>query len=137
MQRYLAQAFSSEIQRNELSHPSRAAWIAFDPHDQAIGYAMLRRDSVANGLTAVRPAEVERIYVESVWHGRGVGKALMLACFHQAHTWECDAIWLGVWERNPRAIAFYEKSGFQAMGQQTFVLGRDVQNDIVMARPLG
>ena len=47
-----------------------------------------------------------------------------------------DLIWLGVWEQNPRAIAFYTKWGFVEVGAQTFRLGSDLQRDLVMAREL-
>jgi len=83
-----------------------------------------------------RSAEIQRIYADRAWHGRGVGETLMRACIDQAREWQCDVIWLGVWERNPRAIAFYEKTGFQRVGRQMFVLGRDVQFDLVMSRRL-
>jgi ribosomal protein S18 acetylase RimI-like enzyme len=45
-----------------------------------------------------------------------------------------DAVWLGVWEHNPRAISFYRKFGFVEAGEQTFHPGRDPQRDIVMVR---
>jgi diamine N-acetyltransferase len=60
----------------------------------------------------------------------------MKACVEQARAWGCDALWLAVWERNPRAIAFYEKSGFRKVGRQTFLLGHDVQHDDVMEQSL-
>jgi ribosomal protein S18 acetylase RimI-like enzyme len=77
-----------------------------------------------------------RIYADREWHGRGVAAALMRACVAQARDWRCDVVWLGVWEDNPRAIAFYEKTGFRAVGRQTFLLGSDVQHDLVMSLPL-
>jgi ribosomal protein S18 acetylase RimI-like enzyme len=43
-------------------------------------------------------------------------------------------IWLDVWERNARAIAFYQKWGFAVVGTQTFQLGSDLQNDLLMQR---
>jgi ribosomal protein S18 acetylase RimI-like enzyme len=60
----------------------------------------------------------------------------MDTCIAQARAWECDVIWLAVWEKNPRAIAFYEKKGFRKVGRQTFQLGSDIQHDHVMARNL-
>ena len=45
-------------------------------------------------------------------------------------------LWLGVWERNPRAIAFYRKAGYVDVGAQVFVLGTDPQTDRIMTRPL-
>ena len=60
----------------------------------------------------------------------------MRACFERATALGCDVIWLGVWERNPRAIAFYEKMGFATVGGHSFMLGRDLQHDLVMSRAL-
>jgi GNAT superfamily N-acetyltransferase len=136
MRFYLARAFSPETQRAELADPDRAVWIAEDSASVPIGFAQLKRGKSGPGVTDSQPAEVERIYADQAWHGRGVGAALMQACVDQARTWHCGVIWLGVWERNPRAIAFYAKAGFTAVGRQTFLLGNDVQHDLVMARAI-
>lgn len=136
MQAYLAGAFSVERQSEELADGNRAAWIAENELGEPLGYALLRRGSRAEGVVADRPAEVQRIYSVREWHGRGVGGMLMSACLDQARAWGCDVLWLAVWERNPRAIAFYEKSGFHQVGRTTFKLGNDVQFDHVMARSL-
>lgn len=45
-------------------------------------------------------------------------------------------LWLGVWERNPRAIAFYERWGFATVGSHVFRLGSDDQTDLIMERPV-
>ena len=130
---YLAGAFSIDLEREMLADPNRVAWIAEDAGNAAIGYAVLRRRSSASGVPGNKPAEVQRIYSERAWHGHGVGEALMQACIDQARAWHCDVLWLGVWEQNPRAIAFYEKKGFRKVGRQTFMLGSDPQQDRVMA----
>ncbi|HEV8235545.1 MAG TPA: GNAT family N-acetyltransferase [Gemmatimonadaceae bacterium] len=136
MRSYLASAFSEERQLAELADASRVIWIALDPSDRPIGYVTMRRGTRTDGIGGDHPAEVQRIYADRGWHGRGTGAALMAACVEQARAWGCDVLWLAVWERNPRAIAFYEKKGFRKVGRQTFVLGRDIQHDHVMARSL-
>jgi GNAT superfamily N-acetyltransferase len=136
MRAYLAGAFSEEQQSVELADETRSAWLALDPDGRPIGYALMRRGSRSGGIVAERPAEVQRIYADQNWHGRGTGAALMSACADQARAWGCDVLWLAVWERNPRAIAFYEKTGFRKVGRQTFVLGNDLQYDDVMARSI-
>ena len=136
MRMYLATAFSRSAQVEELSDPTRVVWIAEDDDGTPIGYAMVRRGGEGPGVGGARPAEVQRLYTDRAWHGRGVGATLMLACVDQARAWASDVIWLAVWEKNQRAIAFYEKTGFKTVGRQTFVLGRDVQYDLVMARGL-
>jgi ribosomal protein S18 acetylase RimI-like enzyme len=136
MAAYLPTAFSIERVTEVLGDPQLATWIAEDAERASIGYAVLRRASTADGVIAARPAEVQRIYADQAWHGRGIGDALMRACVDRARAWHCDVLWLGVWEENPRAIAFYEKKGFRKVGRQTFLLGQDLQHDYVMALPL-
>jgi ribosomal protein S18 acetylase RimI-like enzyme len=60
----------------------------------------------------------------------------MQAALKRAQSLGCDVVWLGVWDRNERAIEFYRKWGFEEFGDQPFQLGIDVQNDLLMARPV-
>jgi diamine N-acetyltransferase len=129
---FLADTYSTDLQLAELADDDRAVWVA-EAGGNAVGYAMLRRGSSSPHVEATCPAEVQRIYADRAWLGRGVGKSLLDACLEQARAWGCDAVWLGVWERNPRAIAFYEKRGFRRVGEQRFVVGTDSQRDHVMA----
>jgi len=135
MREYLARNFTPETQDAELRDPSRSIWIA-EAAGVPIGYAVLKRGTTADGIRAKQPAEVQRIYVDRKWHGAGVAARLLETCVEHALAWGSDAIWLGVWENNPRAIAFYRKHGFRDVGRQTFILGRDVQHDLVMLRAL-
>src|SRR4051812_48293102 len=136
MAAYLAQTFRPDLQSAELGDEACRVWIAEDDGGAAMGYAMLWRDSRTDSVDARLPAEVQRIYVDRALHGQRVGDALMRTCMEQAIEWGCDVLWLAVWQRNPRAIAFYEKSGFRRVGVKTFQLGSDVQHDYVMARNL-
>jgi ribosomal protein S18 acetylase RimI-like enzyme len=136
MRDYLASSFSAEIQAAELMDADRATFIAVDSDGIAIGYVMVRRNRPAPGVVGASPGELQRIYVDKPWHGRGVADALMSRSIEQARAWECDVFWLGVWQRNPRAISFYQRSGFQTVGVQTFAVGRDIQHDFVMALSL-
>jgi diamine N-acetyltransferase len=135
MRAYVSHAFSVESELAALRDANCAVWIV-DAMPSAMGYAMMYRGSTASGVVAKRPAELQRIYVDSGLHGLGVGDALMRTCVEHARGWHSDVIWLGVWERNPRAIAFYQKAGFRVVGRQSFQLGTDLQQDFVMARPL-
>jgi len=136
MHEYVSAAFTRERQLEELADPDRVAWLAVADGREPVGFAMVRRGSAADGVAASTPVEVERIYVDRTCHGIGVGRRLMEACVAQARAWKADVLWLGVWERNPRAISFYEKGGFRTVGSHTFLLGTDEQRDIVMARLL-
>jgi ribosomal protein S18 acetylase RimI-like enzyme len=41
-------------------------------------------------------------------------------------------IWLGVWEKNERAINFYKKNGFVTFDTHIFKLGNEAQTDYMM-----
>jgi diamine N-acetyltransferase len=135
MRTYLQAAFSKDAQRAELADETRVTWLLNDASG-AVGYAMLRRGSRVKNIVAANPAELQRIYVDKTWHGRGAADMLMNQSVDQARAWGCDVLWLGVWQENPRAIAFYKRSGFTTVGTETFTLGRDVQHDFVMVRPV-
>ena len=136
MRAYLATAFSVETQAAELSDPDRVTVLATSAEGDPIGYAMLKYRRDLESVAAVEPVELQRIYVDRRWHGRGVGNALMERCVTLARAAGAGAIWLGVWQENPRAIAFYRRLGFEVVGTQTFQLGTDRQEDFIMARSL-
>lgn len=128
--------YSDTLQAEEITHPQMATLLC-EEHGNLVGFAQVRWHRVHHGVVALAPGEVQRLYVERDWHGRGIAQALMQAALEVLAEQGCDVVWLGVWEHNPRAIAFYTTFGFVAVSEHTFTVGSDPQRDIVMARPLG
>ena len=135
MAAYLALHFSVAQQTAELAHPSSTFLIA-EVDGQAAGYAKLHAGEPPEDIEGALPIELVRLYVSHEWLGRGVGEALMHACIDEAHNAGHETLWLGVWERNARAQAFYRKWDFRAVGEHMFQLGEDMQRDILMERAL-
>src|SRR5687767_125081 len=135
MAAYLAESFNPARQTAELNDPASTFFIA-EVGGLAAGYAQLHAGEAAAGVEGPRPVELVRLYVSREWLGRGVGEALMRACVDAARRAGHGTIWLGVWERNGRAQAFYRKWGFRAVGEHIFPLGSDPQRDILMERAL-
>lgn len=133
---YMASAYSPELQAAELADAGVTFLIA-SSGSQPVGYVKLVEGTSAAGVTARNPIQVERFYADVPWIGRGVGGFMMEAVIARAAAGGRDAIWLAVWEHNVRAIAFYERWGFVVVGRQDFLLGSDLQNDLVMVRSLG
>jgi ribosomal protein S18 acetylase RimI-like enzyme len=133
MSAYLAASFSVEQQTAELAN-SDSTFLLAEVGGLATGYAKLHAGETADGVEGAKPVELVRLYVSREWLGRGIGEALMRACIDAAQQAGHDAIWLGVWERNGRALAFYRKWNFRAVGEHVFQLGSDGQRDIVMQR---
>ena len=135
MAAYLAASFSLARQTAELADPASTFFIA-EVGGRAAGYAHLHVGEPAEGVEGAKTVELVRMYVSREWHGRGVGEALMRACVDEARRAGHGIIWLGVWERNGRAQAFYRKWDFRSVGERVFQLGSDPQRDIVMERAL-
>jgi ribosomal protein S18 acetylase RimI-like enzyme len=141
MARYLAEAFTTERQTAEISDPAGIVLVAEHVGEldqtELVGYAHLVEGPPPAVVKGPAPMELKRIYVARAWHGRGVAHALMAACLEAARSRGIQTLWLGVWERNPRAVAFYGKHGFTRVGEHTFVLGTEAQTDWLFARPVG
>ncbi|HEX8118378.1 MAG TPA: GNAT family N-acetyltransferase [Pyrinomonadaceae bacterium] len=135
MAAYVSASFNLAQQTAELSDAASTVFIA-EVGGRAAGYAMLRAGEAAEGVGGSNPVELVRLYVAREWHGHGVGQALMRACVDEARRAGHATIWLGVWERNGRAQAFYRKWNFREVGEHIFQLGSDPQRDILMERAL-
>ncbi len=98
------------------------------------GYGQLRWTDVPACVTGAHPAEIGRLYVDARWHGHGIAQALTARMVDAAIAGGADRLWLGVWECNHRALAFYRKLGFVAVGSHIFMVGPDPQNDLLLAR---
>ena len=137
MAAYLSAHFGPAIQLAEISDPAHTYIIA-ERAGQPVGYALTRAGSAPTSIGDDGAAlEIVRIYVDRPWFGRGVAPVLMDACIAEARLRGTRTLWLGVWERNPRAMAFYRKCGFRDVGSQSFRLGQDEQMDRVMSLRLG
>lgn len=135
MAAYLAENFNLAQQTAELAEPGSMFLIA-EVGGVAAGYGKLHAGEPAEGIEGAKPIELVRLYALREWLGRGVGAALMRACLDEARRGGYETIWLGVWERNARAQAFYRKWDFRAVGEHVFQLGSDPQRDILMQRAL-
>ncbi len=135
MAAYLAASFGPDKQAAELADSSSIFLIA-EIEGTAVGYARLRQDQPPKDITGAKPIEIARLYARKEWIGRGVGAVLLQACLEHADKRHCDTIWLDVWERNDRARAFYVSWGFVQVGTQKFQLGDDLQNDLLLQRPV-
>jgi ribosomal protein S18 acetylase RimI-like enzyme len=138
--RYVTDAFTPEQQSAEITDPAGIVLVAEHlPESGApelVGYAHLLEGPVPDAVSGPSPMELKRIYVARAWHGHRVAQGLMDASIEAARARGVQTLWLGVWERNPRAVAFYAKYGFTRVGEHTFVLGADVQTDWVFARSI-
>ncbi|OWY21809.1 N-acetyltransferase [Sphingobacteriales bacterium UPWRP_1] len=131
MQQYKQTALSRKQLDMELSNPQSAFYLALCK-GSAVGYLKLNWGNAQTEFFSPNQMEIERIYVLKSFYGTGLAPALLQTAINAAKQQNADCIWLGVWEKNSRAIGFYQKNGFVVFGSHSFTLGQDVQQDILM-----
>jgi ribosomal protein S18 acetylase RimI-like enzyme len=144
MAAYLAEAFGADRQRAEIAEPEAIVLLAEDITGSTgsnsdaplAGYSHLTSGGAPDSVPGPDPLELKRFYIDRAWQGTGLAQMLMRATLDAAIAAGGRTLWLGVWEHNPRAIAFYRKFAFVEAGTHEFMLGRDRQTDLIMMRPL-
>lgn len=134
LQAHVASTYGIGQQTAELSDPAVVTLLA--TLDDLVAYAQVRRSRPPQCVEPAGSVELQRFYVDRSAHGTGVAQQLMGAVRASARALGADRLWLGVWEHNPRAIAFYAKAGFRDVGAHTFDVGGDLQVDRVMVASL-
>lgn len=132
---YLDEAYTEERQRSEIEDPSIATLVV-EEDARLTAFAQVRAAVPPQAITGAAPIELWRFYVDPEFHGSGLASTLMTAVEQLALDRGARTLWLGVWEKNTRAQAFYRKHGFTVAGTQVFQLGSDPQRDLVMVKAL-
>jgi len=130
-QAYCEAAFTLAQFREEMEHPASSFWLAY-VDEQLAGYLKLNFDNPHEALASTKTVQVERIYIEPVLQGQGLGKILLEFALEQARQVGAEWLWLSVWQKNPRAVSFYERYGFEIFGTDIFYLADDPQVDWAM-----
>jgi diamine N-acetyltransferase len=133
MDKFLSQQFTKGKLIMEVGARGNIFLLAYDD-DVVAGYVKLRDERVPPGMGKVAAMEVARIYAMTNQIGKGVGSFLMQSCIDIAKEKNKEWLWLGVWEKNQRAIEFYTKWGFEKFDETDFLLGDDMQRDWLMKK---
>lgn len=131
LEAHLSANYGPRQQATELADPLVTTILA-RANGELVAYAQIRRSVTPPCVVHSHPIELHRFYVDHRAHGSGLASELMHAVHQAAREFESRHIWLGVWERNPRAIAFYKKVGFVDVGSQIYKVGPDEQADRVL-----
>ncbi|HSQ30431.1 MAG TPA: GNAT family N-acetyltransferase [Gemmatimonadaceae bacterium] len=132
---HIAHAYGPSQQERELVDPNITTLLV-DIDGQLAGYAQLRSGEAPECVSGESPIELWRFYIARPWHGRGAAHELMRRVEVEAGRRGGRTLWLGVWERNERAKAFYRKTGFVDVGAHVFMVGTDAQTDRILVRSL-
>ena len=135
MDKFMNETFSKEALMKEVGMPGNIFLLAYDK-DLPVGYVRIRENNNPPELGNIVAMEIARIYATTNSIGKGVGKALMQKCIDIAIEKKVAVMWLGVFQKNNRAIDFYTKWGFEKFSTHVFMLGDDPQKDWLMKKNL-
>lgn len=135
MDKFMNEQFTRETLMEEVGAENNIFLLAYD-EEQPVGYARIRENNNPPSLGTSNAIEIARIYAATTAIGKGIGKVLMQKCIEISKARDRELVWLGVWEKNQRAIDFYIKWGFEKFADHDFVLGNDVQKDWLMKKTL-
>lgn len=135
MQAYLESAFNSEQLEKELSNMSSQFFFVYCQNEVA-GYLKVNTNDAQSEEMGGESLEIERIYIKNKFQKHGLGKYLFNKAVEIALEDNKKKIWLGVWEKNENAIAFYKKMGFVQTGVHSFYMGDEEQIDFIMTKTI-
>jgi ribosomal protein S18 acetylase RimI-like enzyme len=132
---YVRANFYEERVKKEMNDPEKIIFMILDQEKPA-GYSCLGIVDVPPCVSGVSVIQLSQFYLLPAAKGTGAANLLMKKTLDEAITKGYDTVWLSCWERNPRAISFYKRWQFKAVGRQEFVVGNDVQQDIIFQKNL-
>ncbi|WP_353856207.1 GNAT family N-acetyltransferase [Bacillus sp. Bos-x628] len=135
MNAYLERAFNLKQLKKELTNPSSQFFFVYFNNEVA-GYLKINTDNAQSEEMGNESLEIERIYIRNKFQKHGLGKYLLNKALEVAMERNKKIIWLGVWEKNENAIAFYKKMGFVQTGAHSFYMGDEEQMDFIMTKTL-
>lgn len=132
---YLEKAYNLKKLEQELSNRSSLFFFVY-AQEAIAGYLKINLDDAQTETMGSDSLEIERIYIKKAFQKYGLGKLLMNKALEVAVKQNKKKVWLGVWEANDNAIAFYRKKGFVQTGSHSFFMGDDEQIDLIMVKAL-
>ncbi|MGG1220415.1 GNAT family N-acetyltransferase [Priestia endophytica] len=135
MEAYLEKAFNLEQVEKELSNTSSHFFFVYVDNEIA-GYLKVNTNDAQSEEMGDESLEIERIYIKNNFQKHGIGKYLFNKAIDTAMEHNKKKIWLGVWEKNENALAFYKKMGFVQTGVHSFYMGDEEQVDFIMVKTL-
>ncbi|MEH6908384.1 GNAT family N-acetyltransferase [Neobacillus drentensis] len=132
---YLERAFNLNQLEKELSIIASQFFFVYFNNEVA-GYLKVNTKDAQSEEMGEESLEIERIYIKNKFQKHGLGKYLLNKALEIAMELDKTKIWLGVWEKNENAIAFYKKMGFVQTGVHSFYMGDEEQIDFIMTKTL-
>lgn len=135
LQAYLEETYSPPAVAVVLQDPQKNMYVAIDEDDHVLGFAILAHGTNRACIKDVENTiELQRVYVDTTVHGRGIGWMLAETIEKRVQEKGFRNIWLSVWEDHHSAHKTYERWGYKYVGDDDFIIGAVVQRDHIMMK---
>lgn len=128
---YIDSAFNERQIKSELLDVNSEFYFVYRDTD-LVGYFKINENEAQAEPFGSNALELSRIYVLRPFQGQQLGHQILLEIIDIAIRKQKTNLWLGVWERNIRAIHFYERHRFKKFDTHSFYIGNDKQTDWIM-----
>lgn len=132
---YISKSFSPDTLKKEIQNPC-IHYQLIVTSNEILGYSKLEEHLPPVSIPNSKVIELARIYLRKKYWNQGLGEPFLNQQFEVSRQLNMTGIWLSVWIENKQALRFYEKHGFQTIGEQTFMVGDDPQKDIILFKSL-
>jgi GNAT superfamily N-acetyltransferase len=130
--RFLAETYSPARTAALVADPAVSVWIA--EGERLLGYAVLGAAKLPHADITPGCIELRRLYTAPDATGQGIGTLLMTGVAVPAFEGAAGDAWLGVYSGNPGAQRFYERHGFERVGEYEFPVGPIRDREFILRR---
>lgn len=138
LQQYFKESLNIDELSAQLQNPHSEFYFIYASRNsepvQLAGFLKLNISNAQTDINDPSALEVEKIYISKACLGKGLGKKMITFATQRAQLQSKKYLWLGVWESNFPAIAFYQKMGFEKFGEHPFNMGGDIQTDFLFKK---
>jgi ribosomal protein S18 acetylase RimI-like enzyme len=141
LQKYYQESLNINLLSAQLQNPESEFYFIYsapvsEENAQIAGFLKLNIGQAQTDIADPDALEVEKIYLDQQFLGKGLGYQLINFSIVRAEQQNKHYLWLGVWEDNQPALHFYKKMGFSKFGEHGFDMGGEIQTDYLLKRTL-
>jgi ribosomal protein S18 acetylase RimI-like enzyme len=132
--KYVSEFFSPDKIQGHIRSPGSHLLVAEE--GSLVGYMLLERANAPEYISMQCQIECVRLFVKKSAQGRNWGSRLLDEGLRVSEREGHEALWLKVWDKNESAIRFYERKGFQCLGEASYTEGGMNDRVIIMGRSI-
>lgn len=131
----LQDALNQRSEKYFLSIIDQDVVLVAEDNNQLVGFIQFGNVTLDSIPTTDNDIELNKIYIEKKYQGKGIGKKLIEAMLKHDRLVGIEKIYLDVFTENEKAILLYKKYDFRIIGKTPFMINDQILGyDLLMKR---